>query len=145
MSMFYRNPFSRDIFAELERMQRDLDRTFGQSPSIRGVARGYPAMNVGTTPQSVEVYAFIPGMDPEEIDVQIEKGILAISGERKSDPVPEGATQHLNERFAGRFRRVVALPDDIDANSAAAKYHDGLLHISVARKEAVQPRRITVQ
>ncbi len=142
--MIYRSLFPRDLFAEFERLQRELDQAFGL-PSIRGIARGYPAMNVGTTPRSIEIYAFAPGIDPASIDVQIEQGVLTISGERKPESVPEGATVHIDERFAGRFRRVVSLPDDIDPNAVSATYRDGVLHVSVARREAAQPRRITIQ
>ena len=55
------------------------------------------------------------------------------------------AAVHINERFSGRFRRVVTLADDVDPNSVSADYHDGLLHIHVKRHESAQPRRITVQ
>lgn len=144
--MIYRSLFPRDMFAELERLQREMQQAFDISPSIRGLARGgFPAMNVGSTAKSVEIYAFAPGIDPANLDVQIEKGVLTIAGERKVDAVPEKATAHIDERFAGRFRRVVSLPDDIDANAVEAHYRDGVLHISIARKEAAQPRRITVQ
>lgn len=142
--MLYRSFFPRDILAQFERMQRELERGLTQSPSIRGVARGYPAMNVGTTPSSVEIYAFVPGMSPEALDVQLEKGVLTLSGERTREPAVEGATVHIDERFAGRFRRVVTLPDDIDSNAVSARYRDGVLHVSIARKQAAQPRRIPV-
>jgi HSP20 family protein len=101
-------------------------------------------MNVGGTAKSVEIYAFAPGIDPASLDVQIENGMLIVAGERKLEAVPEKATLHIDERFAGRFRRVVTLPDDIDPNAVDANYHDGVLRISIARKEAVQPRRISV-
>ncbi|BCU06385.1 Hsp20/alpha crystallin family protein [Allochromatium tepidum] len=143
--MLYRSLFPRDPFAELDRLQRELQQAFDLSPSIRGLTRGFPAMNVGGTPRSVEIYAFVPGVDPNALDVQIEKGVLTLSGERKPEEVPEKATVHIDERFAGRFRRVVSLPDDIDANNVTARYRDGVLHISVARKEAAQPRRIAIQ
>jgi HSP20 family protein len=52
---------------------------------------------------------------------------------------------HIDERFEGRFRRVVTLPDDIDPNLVDAKYTDGVLRISVARKQSALPRRITIQ
>jgi HSP20 family protein len=52
---------------------------------------------------------------------------------------------HINERFGGRFRRVVSLSDDVDPNTVSADYRDGVLHIHVKRHEAAQPRRITVQ
>lgn len=144
----YRSLFRRDLFAELDRLQREVQQAFELSPSIRGLGRGgFPAMNVGGTPRSVEIYAFVPGVDPAGIDVQLEKGVLTISGERKS-ALPgreEKATVHIDERFAGRFRRVVTLPDDIDPNAVQARCRDGVLHISLRRREAAQPRRIDIQ
>jgi HSP20 family protein len=144
--MAYRPLFPRDVFADLDRLQREMLQAFDISPSIRGMARGsYPAVNVGSTPRSVELYTFAPGIDPATLDVQIEKGVLTIAGERKATPAPEKASVHIDERFAGRFRRVVTLPDDVDPNAVEARYRDGVLHISVARKEAAQPRRIAIQ
>ena len=146
--MMYRSHFPRDLFAELDHLQREMQQAFEWSPSIRGLARGgFPAMNVGGTPRSVEIYAFAPGIDPAGIEVQLEKGVLTIAGERKPD-LPgkdEKATVHIDERFSGRFRRVVSLPDDVDPNSVQARYRDGVLHISIQRKEAAQPRRINIQ
>lgn len=145
----YRSLFTRDLFAELDRLQRDMSSLFDYSPSIRGFGRGgYPALNVGSTPTAVEVYAFAPGIDPASIDVNLERGVLTIAGERKpAAPTAndEKATLHLDERFAGRFRRVVSLPDDIDPNGVSAEYTNGVLHVSVKRREAAQPRRIEVQ
>jgi len=144
--MVYRTLFPRDMFAELDRLQREMQQAFELSPSIRGVARGgYPAMNVGGTPKSVEIYAFAPGVDPATLDVQLEKGVLTVAGERRLDALPEKATAHIDERFAGRFRRVVTLPDDADAGNVQARYRDGVLHISIARRQAAQPRRIEIQ
>lgn len=146
--MMYRNLFPRDVFAELDRLNRELQQATEFSPSIRGLTRGgYPAMNVGTTPGSVEIYAFAPGLDPAGIDVHLEKGVLTIAGERKPDlpAQDEKATVHIDERFSGRFRRVVSLPDDIDPDGVQARYRDGVLHISVRRREATTPRRINIQ
>lgn len=146
--MFYRTLVPNDMFAELDRLQREIQQAYESTPSIRGIARGrFPALNVGNTSRSVEIYAFAPGLDPAKIDVQIEKGVLTIAGERQITRPgrDEKATVHIDERFAGRFRRVVTLPDDIDANAVNAKYRDGVLHISIQRKEAAQPRRINIQ
>lgn len=146
--MLYRTLFPRDLFAELDRLQRELQQSYDLSPSIRGFVRGgFPAMNVGGTPQSVEIYAFVPGVDPAGIDVQLEKGVLTISGERRTalPAQDEKTTVHIDERFAGRFRRVVALADDIDPNAVQARCKDGVLHISIQRRAAAQPRRISVQ
>ncbi|HMX17378.1 MAG TPA: Hsp20/alpha crystallin family protein [Rhodocyclaceae bacterium] len=146
--MLYRSFFPRDLFGELDRLQRQLQQSYDLSPSIRGSARGgFPAMNVGGTPQAVEIYAFAPGVDPATLDVQLEKGVLTLAGERRAER-PEGDTKtaiHIDERFAGRFRRVVTLPDDIDPDTVTARYRDGVLHITIQRKAAAQPRRINIQ
>ncbi|PKO89408.1 MAG: heat-shock protein Hsp20 [Betaproteobacteria bacterium HGW-Betaproteobacteria-12] len=146
--MIYRSLFPRDFLAELERLQSEVRQNFDLSPSIRGFTRGgFPALNVGSTAKSIEIYAFAPGVDPASIDVQLEKGVLTVAGERPSQlPAAETqATAHIDERFSGRFRRVVTLPDDIDASAVAARYRDGVLHISIQRQEAAQPRRINIQ
>ena len=139
--------FPRDVFAELDRLQRQVQQTFEVSPSIRGFARGtFPALNVAGTPDSVEIYAFAPGLDPQSIYLQLERGVLSISGIRAGElPAPDtGASVHLRERFAGRFHRVVTLSDDLDPDQVHATYRDGVLHISIARKEAAKPRRISI-
>ena len=144
----YRSLFSRDLFAELERLQREMQQAVDVSPSIRGFGRGgFPALNVGGTPQSVEIYAFAPGLDPASLNINLDRGVLTISGERKASlPAPEEkAAVHINERFAGRFSRVVSLSDDLDPNAVSANYRDGVLHVSIKRRESAQPRRITVQ
>jgi len=139
--------FPRDLFAELDRLQRQIQQSFELSPSIRGLARGaFPALNVASTPQSAEVYAFAPGLEPKSIDVQIERGVLSISGERAA-ALPEAdqrSSVHINERFAGRFHRVITLTDDLDPAEVRASYRDGVLHVSIARQKAAQPRRIEV-
>lgn len=143
--MIYRSVFPRDLLTQFDRMQGELDRAIGLSPSIRGMTRGYPAMNVGGTSESIEVYAFVPGMDPATLDVQIAKGVLTISGERMAEALPEKAMVHIDERFSGRFRRVVSLPEDIDPNAISAEYRDGVLHVSIPRYAATPPRRIAIQ
>lgn len=145
--MMYQSTFPGDLFAQMDRIQRELQQSLDLEPSIRGIARGgFPALNVGTTPHSVEVIAFVPGLDPNSIDVQLEQGVLTIAGERADDLASqaERATVQINERFAGRFRRVVNLPENIDPESVNAQYRDGVLHISVARQQAAQPRQISI-
>jgi HSP20 family protein len=149
--MMYRSLFPRDVFAELDRLQRDLQQAFSDvSPSIRGLGRGgFPALNVGGTQQSVEIYAFAPGLDPAKLEVNLERGVLTIAGER-AETLGDGngdqkAAVHINERFNGRFRRVLSLPDDVDPNAVDADYRDGVLHISIRRRESAMPRRIEIQ
>ncbi len=146
--MTFRSVFPHDVVSELERIQRGLWQSLEANPGIRGSTRGgFPHINVGSSERAVDIHVFAPGLDPAALAVQIEKGVLTISGERKSE-LPTRDTQanvQLAERFAGRFRRVLSLPDDVDPTGIVAKYRDGLLHVSVPRREAAQARRITVQ
>lgn len=147
--MILRSMFPRDIFAEFDRLQNELQQAFGSGANIRGTGSGsFPAMNIGGTPQSLELYAFAPGLDPASIEISLERGVLTIAGERPAalPQQEEKAAVHINERFAGRFRRVVSLPEDnINPDQIVADYHDGVLHISAKRREAAQPRRISIQ
>jgi HSP20 family protein len=144
--MLVQSVFPRSLFSELDRLQRELFEAV-EGPSIRGARGGFPALNIATTPTSVELFAFVPGLDPASVEVNLEKGVLTIAGERADDlsSAEQKATVHVNERFAGRFRRVVSLPDDIDPDKVNAQYRDGVLHISAARKASVQARRIAIQ
>ncbi len=144
----YRSLFPRDVLAEVDRLQREMQQAFDLSPTIRGFSRsGFPAINVGGTPQTIEIYAFAPGVDPAKLDVQLERGLLTISGERTTT-VPQASAKtavHINERFEGSFRRVLTLPDDADPEAVQAKLTDGILHITVQRRASAQPRRIEIQ
>lgn len=144
----YRSLFPRDMFAEMDRLQRDVQQAFDLSPTIRGLARnGFPALNVGGTAKTIEVYAFAPGVDPQTLEVNFERGLLTIAGERKRAVPPADAKTaiHIDERFEGRFRRALTLPDDADPEQISAALRDGVLHITVQRKAAAQPRRIEIQ
>jgi len=139
-------------FGEFERLRRELDETFGGSAlpsSIRSVAAGsLPAINIGRTSTSVEVYAFAPGLDASKVDVTLDRGVLRISGERAS-ALPQAERGKVNvyarERSVGKFTRAIALADDLDPAHVKASYKDGVLQISIARRETAQPKRITVQ
>jgi HSP20 family protein len=136
-----------DLFDRFERLHRDMEDVLGYRngpSSIRSVARGgYPAINVGTSANGVDVYVFAAGLDMETIDLSIQQNLLTIAGNCET-AAHEGDKVYLRERFRGQFRRSVSLPDDIDADSAQASYRNGVLHISLARKAEAQPRKIQV-
>lgn len=155
------------LFAEFERLQRELQQVFTTPSSIRAVGRGaFPAVNLGVTPSSVEVYAFAPGLDPSTLEVSVDRGLLTIAGERSTASLQGQQGQqdqqgqqgqqaagnaasgevnvYVRERFNGAFRRVLSLPEDVDTNRIDAVYRDGVLRVTIARREAAQPKRISV-
>ena len=139
------------LLDQFERLRHELDDMFGVlglPSNIRSVARGtLPEVNMGRTPKSVEVYAFAPGLDASKIEVALDRGVLRIAGERPSgipgnDP---DVNVYARERGAGRFTRAISLPDDVDPEHVKASYLDGVLQVSIACREAAQPKRIAVQ
>lgn len=136
-----------NLFDEFRRMEQDIDQLLGRGSmpaGIRSAARGtFPATNVGATSDAVSVYLFAPGVDPKNVNLQIQQNLLLVSGERRL-PVHEKATYYRQERIGGQFRRVITLPDDVDPDRVDAKYRDGILHIVLQRRAAPQPRRIDV-
>lgn len=142
------NTFGGGLFDELRRMEREMNQLFGTAPwpsGIRSVARGtYPPINIGSTPEEVDVYLFAAGVDPASLDISIQQNLLTVSGERKL-AVEEGAEYYRKERYDGGFRRVVTLPEDVDPDKVEAGYRDGVLHISIKRREAARPRQIEIK
>lgn len=141
--------YAGDLFPELARLQQQLDDVFqtGAATSIRGLSRGaFPAVNVGTSAESVEIVAFAPGVDPKALQITVDRGLLVIAGERSADAARRGEHEsvHAQERFAGSFRRVISLPEDADPSKVDASFQDGVLHITVAKRESSRPRRIAV-
>jgi HSP20 family protein len=136
-----------NLFDQLRRVEQDMDELFGgwMAPAgIRWIARGaFPTTNVGATMDAVQVYLFAPGLDPKSLNLSIQQNLLLVSGERRL-PVDEKATYYRQERFDGEFRRVITLPEDIDPTRVDAEYRDGVLQVTVQRKETARPRQITV-
>ena len=136
------------LFDEFRRMEKEMEQLFGASPwpnGIRAVARGtYPPINIGSTPEQVDVYLFAAGVDPKTLDISIQQNLLTVAGSRNVD-VPEKVEHYRRERFSGSFRRVISLPDDVDPEKVDARYVDGVLRVSIQRREASRPRQIEVK
>ncbi|RQR46044.1 MULTISPECIES: Hsp20/alpha crystallin family protein [unclassified Burkholderia] len=141
--------FGTDFFSEFDRLQQQMAQLFGGFPSsIRASRLGaFPQINIGATDESIEIVAFAPGINAAELDVSIDKGLLTLSGERKStQPDTESETRtYAQERFVGAFRRVIELPDTADPDKVQARYENGCLSISIGKRESSKPRAITVQ
>ena len=143
--------FPGDMFAEFDAIQRQLGRLLGWSDwpgDIRAASRGaFPALNMGTTAEAVEIYAFAPGLDPAKIEVSVDRGVLTITGERAKQEPEKGHSRsyYSRERFIGGFRRAVTLPEEVDASRVEATYRDGVLRIVAPRREGMKPRRIEVK
>ncbi|TAN27238.1 MAG: Hsp20/alpha crystallin family protein [Castellaniella sp.] len=142
--------FGTDLFSQLDRLQQQMAGLFGGFPSsIRSGRFGaFPQINIGSTDDSIEIIAFVPGVDPAKIDVSIDKGLLSISGERESaQPEASGddSRTYAQERFVGAFRRAIELPQHADPDKVTARYTNGCLTVSIGKRETSKPRSVTVQ
>jgi HSP20 family protein len=135
------------LFPEITWLQQQLDEMLQPTgvSGIRSLARGaFPAINVGTTADSVEVIAFLPGLEPKEIEITVERGLLTLAGTRTAAQGASGTNAYAKERFAGKFRRVISLPEDADPAKVDAKFRDGILQVTVAKSESSKPRQISI-
>jgi HSP20 family protein len=137
------------LLAQFRRLEQELDEVFGSATpwtgGIRSLPPGtFPAINVGGTEDQVTVYLFAPGIDARKLDISIQQNVLTVSGEREVAR-DEQATYYRQERFDGEFRRVLSLPDDVDPEKVEASYRDGIVQITVRRRESAKPRQITIR
>ena len=149
--------FSGDVFSELEWLQHHLEQAFrpnGMPANIRSPARGtFPAFNVGSTPDSVEVLAFAPGIDlvadlpdvsKEQLGVRADGENLLIEG-TASVPVAEGFELVHQEVRHPAYRRSFTLSRELDASRIEAALKDGVLTLHIPKAEEARPRRIEVK
>lgn len=138
--------FETDLFDQFRRLENQMGQLFGHAPwasGIRATPRAFPPLNVGATPERVDVYLFAAGLDPKGLDLSIQQNLLTVSGVRRIE-ANKNAEYYRRERFDGDFRRIVTLPDDVDPERVEAKYRDGVLQITIQRRESARPRQITV-
>jgi HSP20 family protein len=133
---FFNTPFE---------LQNDLSRAFfgPWSRDSRGV-RTWPQFNVWSSDHELTVTAEIPGLDPEQIDVDVNNDLLIVSADVNAEELSEGENYQRRERFSGRFERSVRLPFAVDQEKSEARYVDGVLEIRLTKPEQDKPRKLTV-
>lgn len=116
----------------MERQMRDLQSFFDAVGEQSGRSTWSPAMDVFRRNGTLVLEAELPGIDPkEDIDIEIEDGMLNLTGERSESRETEENGRFITERRFGRFQRNLVLPDGVDPDSVKARYEDGLLTIEV--------------
>ena len=133
----------------LNQLRREMDRMFeggeGEENSAIATSDWIPAVDIKETKDAFVLHADVPGVDPKDIEVHMENGILTIKGERESEKKEEKEGYKRVERQYGSFYRRFSLPDTADADKIAAKCKNGVVEITIPKKEAVQPRKISVE
>lgn len=130
-------------------LQRDLDRVsqarYGNEDTAGAVANWTPAVDIAEHKDRFVLHADVPGVDPADIEITMDNGVLTLAGERTSASASEENGFRRVERATGRFFRRFTLPDTADADNITAKSHNGILEISIPKLPEVRSRRITVE
>lgn len=138
----------------LSQWQKDLDRIFGQQQaqtdaeedtSSVATSNWTPPVDIVETDQGFSIYVDVPGIDPKDIEISMEQGVLSIQGERPLENKDVLKSYKRMERVRGTFHRRFSLPDTADAEKISANGKHGVLEISIPKRALAQPRKIKVQ
>jgi HSP20 family protein len=144
------NPFE-EAMSLRDAVNRLFDTTFMRPsywPSAAGATwQGFP-MNVYSRKEELVVEVLLPGISQEDVQVEVDRGVLTISAKRHGWQPEEGQEQptwYLREIEAGQFRRAISLPFPVDTEKAHATYSNGLLTLTLPKAEAARPKQIHIQ
>ena len=105
----------------------------------------WPSIDVVETPETVQVKAEMPGIEPEAIDISVTADTLTIKGEKTAEKEEKGKTWHRRERSAGQFVRSITLPVSVDPDHVEAVNEAGVLTITLPKRELAKTKRIVVK
>ena len=145
--MRYNNPWN--LFDALQRDLYNLDRQQGRNQlddeANVATASWAPSVDITENDDAFTILADIPGVDPKDIEISMDKGVLSIKGERKSETVEEKENYRRVERQSGQFYRRFTLPDSADTDKIEAKSEHGVITITIPKQEVAISRRIEVK
>lgn len=133
---------SRSPFTEMNRLAREMDSLFGGYSGSNDLWS--PPVDVEETADELILTAELPGMQHEDIDVELEDGVLTIQGEKKEEKKTEGTQGLLYERRWGSFTRRFTLPRAVDAGGITASFENGILTVRVPKAEEAKGRKIEI-
>jgi HSP20 family protein len=134
----------------VNRLHRQLDQAFNNTPASAETVSApsvswIPRVDIHEEAERFVVFADVPGVEAKDIDITAEKGVLTISGERRSEKKASGKNGYERvERTSGSFLRRFTLPETANTESITAKQTNGVLEVSIPKHPQVQPRRISV-
>jgi len=133
-------------FAQFENMHRELATLMdGRADTRNAVAEWAPVVDIIEDEKAYVIKAELPDMKKEDVHVQLEGGLLSITGERRVEKEEKTRKYHRIERAYGTFARSFELPENIDADKVSASYKDGVLTVAVAKAEHALPKQIEVK
>ena len=136
-----------ESFGGLTTLRREMDRLFervlGREASSLGEVE--PAIEVADTPSAVIVKAHVPGVSKEHLQVNVTDTALTIKGEVQEDTTTEDKNYHRREIHYGAFARTITLPTTVQAEQATAQLKDGVLEVTIPKREATKAKDVPIQ
>jgi HSP20 family protein len=130
----------------MDRLEQDMKQLFGDFSARRlRRAPSFPPMNVWAAEEKALITAEIPGVDKEDLDINVTGDTLTISGTRNTEDLPVDARYHRQERAFGDFSRSLQLPYSVDVSKVKAEFKNGVLKVELPRVEAEKPKKISVK
>ena len=141
--MLYRNSFSAPVFGLRREIDRLFEDTFGRG---EGTNTWSPAVDVRESEKELRLEVELPGINPEEVEVTADNGVLTIRGDKKTERKEgdEESRYHVVERSYGTFMRSFQLPQGLDESKIEADYNNGILAIHLPKTALPQPRKIEI-
>jgi len=139
-----------DPFRDLRTLQEEVNRLFSTNLTRafgdEGIGRGAwaPSVDIYENKDQIVLEAELPGMKQEDFDLSIENNVITLRGERKFEKTDETDNYHRVERSYGAFTRSFTLPQTVSAEGATAEYNNGVLRVTLPKKEETKARRIQV-
>ncbi len=134
---------------ELTTLRREMDRLwedfFGRRELLADEGGWVPAVDVSEDKENVTVRAELPGIDPKEVEISLSGDTLNIRGEKRQRTEKKGENFHRIETRWGRFSRSIRIPVPVDPDKIEARYHNGVLIVTMPKKEEVRPRQIEIK
>ena len=137
----------RDIFSLRNRMNHIFDELFypvNRDQAELSMGRWNPVVDVYDNDDSVVIKAELPGIEKEDIEIDVKDRVLTLKGERSSENEVKDDNYYRRERCFGKFERSFTLPADVDPDKIKADYKDGVLKIDIPKPEEKKPRQITI-
>ncbi|MBA3965958.1 MAG: Hsp20/alpha crystallin family protein [Nitrospirales bacterium] len=137
----------RGEISEFDQIQRYLGRLFSDRSQASGretPAGVYPLLNVSHDSENIYVRSEIPGMTLDQLDVSVTGRSLTVTGERAIPDEDSNVRYHRKEREAGKIRRQLTLPTDVDHERVQAKYQHGILKVVLPKSEKAKPKKIAI-
>jgi HSP20 family protein len=133
---------------QLDTFQSDIDRVFDAffgAPMTNGTTRRWvPAMDLVETDDHLVLRADLPGLDKEDVEIEVNDGVLTVSGERRTEHEDSADGYHRVERAYGRFSRSLSLPQGIDADRVRADFDKGVLEVRIPKPAERKPHRVQI-